>query len=255
MIVGRTVGEVARLAGVTVRTLHHYDEIGLVRPSNRTDAGYRLYEAADLERLQQVLFYRELGFGLDEIGNLMAGPNFDRGAALREQRKLLEAEAVRLGAMIRAVDAAIDAHERGITMNEQDLFEVFGDFDPREYADEARQRWGDTDAYRQSTERTSRYSKQDWREVLAEGEAVARRFAAVMLAGDAATSDAAVEAAEAHRRHIDGRFYECSPAMHSDLGQLYVSDPRFTAYWDRYAPGLAEFVRDAIAANAERAVR
>lgn len=248
----RTVGEVAELAHVTVRTLHHYDEIGLVQPSGRTEAGYRLYDEADLERLQQVLFYRELGFVLEDIASLMADPDFDRGEALRQQRKLLEAEGERLRSMLAAVDAAIAAHEGGYAMNEEDMFEVFGDFDPRHYEQEARERWGDTDAYRQSAERTKRYRKADWQAVMAESEAAADRFAAVLSSGAPPTSDEAVEAAEAHRRHIGDRFYDCPPDMHVGLGQMYMDDARFTEYWERRAPGLAAFVRDAIVANAER---
>ena len=248
----RTVGHVADLAKVSARTLHHYDEIGLVRPSARTDAGYRLYDDGDLERLQQVLFYRELGFRLDDIRGLMTAPDFDRGRALREQRRLLRARAAQVERMLAAVDAAIDAHEKGTPMNSQDMFEVFGDFDPSEYEDEVRERWGDTEAYRQSVERTSRYTKEDWQRAQAEADEVARRFATLMERGEPATGEDAIATAEAHRRHIGDRFYDCSHEMHAGLGEMYVADQRFTEYWDRYAPGLARYVRDAIVANAEQ---
>lgn len=248
---GRTVGEVSRLAGITVRTLHHYDRIGLVRPSGRSASGYRIYDERDLERLQQVLFYRELGFGLEEIRAIMAAPDFERGGALREQRKMLEIEAARLEGLIRAVDAAVDAHDAGISLTDEQLFEVFGDFDPRQYADEVRQRWGHTEAYRQSQQRALRFTQDDWRQVKAEGEEIARRFAQVMTSGEAASSPAADAVVMAHRRHL-GRFYDCSAEMHRGLGELYVEDHRFTAYWDAYAPGLARFVHDAIAAATAR---
>lgn len=244
-----TVGEVARLAGITVRTLHHYDQIDLVKPSGHSAAGYRLYDEHDLERLQHVLFYRELGFGLEEIRDVMAAPDFERGAALREQRRLLEVEATRLQALLRAVEAAIAAHDAGISLTEAELFEVFGDFDPREYSQEVQQRWGHTDAYRESRQRSLRFTQDDWREVAKEGEEIARGFAQVMLSGEAVDGPAVAELVLAHRRHL-GRFYDCSPEMHRGLGDLYVSDARFTTYWDRYAPGLALFVRDAIVAHA-----
>ena len=261
----RTVGEVAELANVTVRTLHHYDEIGLVRPSGRTDAGYRLYDEDDLARLQQVLFYRELGFPLDEIRELMADPGFDRGDALREQRKLLEAESHRLATMLAAVDAAIDAHETGTAMSEDEMFSPFGDwsdddvaetfdgFDPREHEAEARERWGDSDAYRVSAQRAKGYGKEDWAEIKAESEAITQRLAEVLRSGAPATSEEAMDAAEAARRQIDERFYPCPHGMHVALGEMYVADPRFTATYEEVEPGLATFVRDAIRANAARA--
>ena len=246
-----TVGEVAELANVTVRTLHHYDHLGLVVPSARTDAGYRLYDDGDLERLQQVLFYRELGFGLDDIRDLMADAAFDRGDALREQRELLASEVERLRRMVSAVDAAIEAHETGTTMDQASMFEVFGE-QQREWQREAEERWSDTDAWQQSRQRTSGYTKQDWEEVKAESEAIMQRIAEVHRSGARADSEAAMDAVEAHRRQISERFYDCPPAMQVELGEMYVQDPRFRATYEDLSEGLAEWVRDAIAANAAR---
>ncbi|HEX2027197.1 MAG TPA: MerR family transcriptional regulator [Nitriliruptorales bacterium] len=249
----RTIGEVAKLANVTVRTLHHYDEIGLVRPSGRTEAGYRLYDGSDLQRLQTVLFYRELGFPLDDIRAVMADADFDRGQALREQRKLLEAQAHRLERMIAAVDAALQTHERGRTMSDEAMFAVFGD-DQREFREEAEQRWGDTDAWAESRDRTARYTVQDWEDVKAESAAIMARILDAYRLGAAPDSDAAMDAVEAHRRQISARFYECSHEMHVGLGEMYVADPRFTATYEGLAEGLTGWVREAIRANADRAV-
>lgn len=248
----RTVSEVAALAGVTVRTLHHYDELGLVVPSGRTEAGYRLYGTEDLERLQLVLFHRELGFSLTEIRDLLDDPAFDRGEALRSQRDLLVAQARRLEHMITAVDRAIAAHQEGETMTDEVMFEVFGE-DQRELQAEAEQRWGDTDAYRESRRRTRGYTRQDWEELKAESEVITAHIAAVYRAGVAADDVEAMDAVEAHRRQISERFYECSHQMQVQLGETYVSDPRFTATYEALEPGLAVWVRDAIRANAERA--
>lgn len=248
----RTIGEVAKLANVTVRTLHHYDEIGLVRPSERTASGYRLYDDGDLERLQTVLFYRELGFGLDDIAALLREPGFDRGAALREQRALLRARADRVERMIRAVDDAITAHEQGVTMSDEAMFEVFG-ADFREIQREAEERWGDTDAYQQSRQRTAHYTKGDWEDLKAESERITQRIAEVYRSGAAADSEAAMDAVEAHRRQISERFYDCSHDMQVQLGEMYVADPRFTATYEAIEPGLTVWVRDAINANARRA--
>ncbi len=247
----RTVGEVARLANVTVRTLHHYDAVGLVCPSARTEAGYRLYDDEDLARLQQVLLYRALGFGLDEIRALMTAEDFDRGKALHEQRELLAAEADRLDGMIRAVDRAIDAHEKGTTMSDEEMFAVFGE-EQRDLQEEAAERWGDTDAWQQSRRRTGGYTRDDWEAVRAESEAVTARIAEVYRSGAAADSEAAMDAVEAHRQQINDRFYDCSHEMHVHLGEMYLADPRFTASYEQHAEGLARYVHDAIVANAER---
>jgi MerR family transcriptional regulator, thiopeptide resistance regulator len=248
----RTVSEVAALAGVTVRTLHHYDEVGLVVPSGRSDAGYRLYAASDLERLQLVLFYRELGFGLGEIRDLLDGSDVDRGEVLRAQRELLTRQAHRLDRILAAVDEAIAAHEKGETMSDDVMFEVFGE-QQRELQAEAEQRWGETDAYRESRRRTARYTRQDWEELKAESEAIMLRIAEVYRSGAPADSGAAMDAVEAHRIQITERFYDCSHEMQVQLGEGYVQDPRFAATYESIEPGLAVWVRDAIRANAERA--
>jgi len=244
------IGEVARLAGVTIRTLRHYDEIGLLRPGGRSEAGYRLYGDADLARLQQVLFYRELGFGLDEIARVMRKPEFDRHRSLLDQRALLARKRRRLEKVNKAVDDAITADETGIVMNKEEMFEVFGDFDPTEYEDEVKQRWGGTEAYRESARRTRRYTKADWLAIKAEGEPIVTGLADALRAGTPADEPSVTALAEAHRLQIDKWFYPCAPAFHASLGEMYVADPRFTAFWDQFEAGLAAFVRDAFAANA-----
>jgi DNA-binding transcriptional MerR regulator len=247
------VSEVARLAGVSVRTLHHYDEIGLCRPSGRSQAGYRMYAAKDLERLQQVLFFRELDFPLDEIQRILADPDFDVAVALRMQRQLLYDKAARIRALIAAVEAALSAREEGTTMSHQERFAVFGEFDPKAHEDEVRQRWGDSEAYRQSHERSQRYGASDWEKIKAEGDAVFAGLAKLAQAGTPASSEAAMALAEQHRLHIERWFYACPPHMHQGLGELYVHDERFTANIDRYHPGLAAYARQAFAENARRA--
>src|SRR5256885_9475994 len=157
-----SVGQVARLARVSVRTLHHYHQIGLLVPSGHTPAGYRRYVDADLERLQRVLFYRELGFPLEQIVILLDDPAIDAGAHLRRQHELLNRRIVRLEEMVTAVERAMEAAKMGISLTPEERFEVFGDHDPAQYAEEAEQRWGETDAYKQSMQRTQRYTKEDW---------------------------------------------------------------------------------------------
>ena len=246
-----TVGQMAELAGVTVRTLHHYDALGLLAPDARSEAGYRLYEDADCERLQGILFYRELGFGLEEINAILGDPEYDRVGALRHQRDLLVIRKDRLQNMIGAVETALEAHEKGITMTKEEMFEVFGDFDPKAHEAEVEERWSGK-ALDQSKRRTKTYGKDQWKEAMAEGESITVELAERLRAGDAPEDVATMDLAERHRLHIDRWFYECSHEMHAGLGDMYVADPRFTEYYEKYAPGLAAFVKSAIEANRVR---
>jgi DNA-binding transcriptional MerR regulator len=247
---GLTIGAIARLAGVTVRALHHYHRIGLVVPEERTDGGYRLYGRRQVERLQEVLFFRELDFGLDEIRRIVDQSSYDRAAGLARQRTLLVERAGHLQELIEAVDAALDAEQRGTRMTNEEMLEVFGDFDPSRYEEEARQRWGDTEAYRESARRTSRYSRADWERIKQEGAEINEAFLALMARGVPATDPAAAEVAERHRAYLSRWFYECTPEIQAGLGQMYAADPRFTESIDRAGPGLAAYMSEAIAAHA-----
>jgi MerR family transcriptional regulator, thiopeptide resistance regulator len=248
-----TVSQVAEIAGVSVRTLHHYDEIGLLRPSGRSAAGYRLYNDADLARLQQVMFFRELEMPLQEIRKALSDPEFDIAAALRMQRQLLSEKAARLHGLLSAVDAALARLGNEEPMTREEMIQMFDGFDPSAYETEVEQRWGQTEAYQESRRRTARYSKRDWEAIKSEANATFARLADLMTAGIAPDSSEAMDAAEAHRQHIDRWFYPCSPAFHRGLGRLYVDDPRFTANLDKTTPGLAAYAAAAFAANAERA--
>ncbi|WP_218279216.1 MerR family transcriptional regulator [Knoellia remsis] len=247
-----TVGQVASTFGVTVRTLHHYDEIGLLSPSERSHAGYRLYTPEDLERLATIVTYRRLELPLDEVAALLRGEGSMREHLLR-QRDAVMARVDELSALVDAIDTRLERemHEQPATT--EDLKEVFGDGFSDEYQAEAEQRWGDTDAWKQSSERTKRYTKADWEQVKTEQDEVNAAFVAALQSGEPATSEAAMDAAEQARLQIDRWFYDCSPEFHRNLGDLYVEDPRFTATYEEIAPGLAQYVRDAIHANADRA--
>ena len=246
------VGQVAELAGVTVRTLHHYDRIGLLSPSGRTSAGYRQCSLADLDRLHQVLLYRELGFPLEEVATLLDDPSADPEAHLRRQHALLRDRLDRTSAMVAAVEKEMEARSMGISLTPEERFEVFGEHDPAQYDAEVEERWGDTDAYAQSKRRTAAYSKDDWVRIKAEGDDVEARFAAALRAGVAPDSEQAMDIAEEHRQQITRYFYDCPPEMHAGLGRMYVEDERFTAHYEQRAPGLAQYVSTAVQANAAR---
>ncbi|MFE2287711.1 MerR family transcriptional regulator [Streptomyces sp. NPDC059443] len=247
-----SVGQVATFAGVTVRTLHHYDEIGLLSPSGRSHAGHRRYDDADLDRLQRILFYRELGFPLDEVAVLLDDPESDPREHLRRQHALLTDRIDRLQRMAKAVEHAMEAKKMGINLTPEEKFEVFGDKDPEQYAEEAERRWGGTEAYAESQRRVATYTKEDWQGIQDEVADWSARYAALMEAGEPADGEAAMDMAEEHRRHIDERYYDCSYEMHTCLGEMYVADERFKEFYDSMRPGLAEHLRDSIMANAVR---
>jgi len=243
-----TVGRLAEIAGVTVRTLHHYDDIGLLRPSARTSGGYRRYDEQDLERLRLILVYRELGFTLEEIATILADP--DPAAHLRRQHGLLLDRIERLREMVTAIEYLLEAESMGINLTPEEKFEVFGDFDPDAHEAEARERWGGTDAYRESARRTARYTKEDWLAIQAQTADLEQRWVAALDSGVPAESEAAMALAEEHRAQISQHFYECSYEIQVGLAEMYVADPRFRAHYDDQRPGLAQYVHDAIMANA-----
>ncbi|WP_336671265.1 MerR family transcriptional regulator [Tsukamurella sp. USMM236] len=247
-----TVGAIARMTGVSVRTLHHYDEIGLVPPSARTSAGYRAYSDDDVERLHRVLTYRELGFPLEQIATLLDDPSADAMAHLEAQHKLLSERIDRLHRMVAAVEDMMNSKKRGITLTAEEQTEIFGaDWLGEGYADEAEQRWGDTDAWKQSAERTAKLSKDDWKQLKAEGDALEAALADGLARGVAPGSPEANELAERHRAGID-RWYDCDHAMQVCVAQMYVTDHRFMKHYEDIAPGLAQYVVDIVTANAEQ---
>lgn len=244
-----TVGEVARAYGVTARTLHHYDELGLLEPSERSAAGYRLYTAADLDRLAQIVVYRRLEFPLERVRELLDAGAGDLAPHLRRQRAVVQTRRRELAELARAIDTALEAAMNNRPATEHELKALFGD-SFEEWRSEAQVQWGSTDAYRESRRRTKEFTAQDWQAVKDEGARIDRLLVEAATAGGP-SSEAAFAAAEVHRAGIE-RFYRCNYQMHRALADMYLADPRFTAYYENLSPGLAQWLRDAIHANADR---
>jgi len=234
------IGELAQATGVTVRTLHHWEELGLVHARRATN-GYRDYAAEDIARVRSVAAWRELGLSLEEIRRLLAGGATT--AQLEEHRSRLTAEAARLAVMTEAVTRALEARSMGIELDPAEIREVFDGDDPSQHAAEARERWGQTDAYAESHRRTSGYGKADWQRMRAEQDDLEQRMATAMLAGDDGTA-----LAREHQDLISRWFYDCTDELHLGLAALYVGDERFREHYDSRAPGLAQWLHDAIAA-------
>jgi DNA-binding transcriptional MerR regulator len=246
------VKDVARLAGVSVRTLHHYDSIGLLVPGNRTAAGYRLYTDADLFRLQQILIGRELGLPLEEIRRSLDDPRFDRRAALLDQRERLRDRARQSEAMIRAIDAALAALGGSGNRGEVKMEQLFEGFNPAQYDEEARRQWGDSEAFVEAEKRTRRYTADDWKALGAEQAAVYEAAFKALQAGKNPADAEVMDIAERHRLTIDRWFYPCGHGMHRGLASMYESDDRFRQGIDKHGEGLTAFLAEAIRANAAR---
>lgn len=250
-----TVGQVAEQFNVTVRTLHHYDQIGLLTPGEHSPAGYRLYTEQDLTRLQHVVVYRRLGFSLEEIALLLVDESGSNVVAhLRRQREAVMSRLDEMRDLVVAIDQALEQEMSGMKLTRQEQKELFGeDFDD-DYAEEAERRWGDTEAYQESQRRAATYSKEQWVQIKTEGDAINAEFVAAMQAGLPATSERAMDVAEQARLQMDRWFFPMPHEMHRDISDMYIADPRFTKTYEDIAPGLAQYVRDAVHANFDRKV-
>lgn len=240
-----TINRLAELAGVSVRTLHYYDEIGLLKPSRIRSNGYREYAEAELLRLQQIMFFRELDFPLAEIKRVMASQRFDMRAALADQRRLIELKKKRLTGLIATIDKTIKKLNDEDTMNDEELYDAFSDEEQKQYAAEAKERWGTTEAYKQSQERLKKMTKADMAKLKEEGDRFMKVVAATMDKG--ATSPEFQALIDQHYNSLR-IWYEPNLTMYRGLANMYVADPRFTAYYEKYAPGLAQVMRDAMIA-------
>ncbi|WP_174615557.1 MerR family transcriptional regulator [Virgibacillus ihumii] len=241
------VKEVANLVGISVRTLHHYDEIGLLTSEETTESGYRIYSVNDLETLQQILFFKELGFPLKKIKEIIGSPSFDRQEALEMHRNLLLEKRNRLDKMIATVDKTIQDMKGEIKMSNKEKFEGF-DFSHNPYEQEARERWGDK-AVDESNAKINSMSQDEKKAFGDEFNAIYRDLAAIRH--EAPDSDVAQEGIEKWY-HFLNRMGSYSLDAFKGLGQMYVDDERFTKNIDQFGDGLAVFMRDAMAVYADR---
>ena len=236
------INEFARLTGVSVRTLHYYDEIGLLKPAFVDEQnGYRFYDENSLMRMQEILFYRELDFPLKSILEILSSPDYDKQKALAEQRKLLELKKERLERIIDALDGAVKGK---VTMSAFDN----SDYETarKQYEVEAKQRWGETDAYKEHAEKTAKYTKDKWQDVNDGLMAVFAKFAECMKNGNTADSDDAQALVKELKNYITENYYTCTNQILAGLGQMYVADERFKSNIDKNGNGTAEFVSKAI---------
>ena len=243
------ISDVARLTGITVRTLHYYDEIGLLHPETAAESGYRWYGAKEIETMQQILFFRELDFPLKEIGAILSDPHYDRQAVLEKQRELLTMKRDRLNGLLCLL-------EENLKGENQMRFEAFDESEiekiRREYADEVKARWGDTDAYRESEEREAKKTKKDRADEMEAMNDIFRRAAA--LRANAPESPEAQALVKEWQDYISANLYTCTNDILAGLGQMYTADERFQKNLDRFGEGTAEFLSRAIAAYCAKGI-
>ncbi|MFB7327249.1 MULTISPECIES: MerR family transcriptional regulator [unclassified Streptomyces] len=251
-----SVGQVSAFAGVTVRTLHHYDKAGLLSPSGRSHAGYRLYSDADLVRLQQILFYRELGCSLVEIAAILKDPQSNALEHLRARQRQLSEKIARLQRLAEVAERAIEVQQTGVSLTPQERFEVFGEitFD-LSYATEAELKWAQSEGQREAMARAAAHTKEDWRQLMGEAAAWRAELLAAFGKGEPNDGERATDLAEEHRLHIARWFTSCPPDMHCRIADDFVADPRAFALVvppSQQRPGLAAYLCKAIHANTAR---
>jgi DNA-binding transcriptional MerR regulator len=243
-----TVQKLARLAGVTPRTLRYYDKLGLLNPARISGNGYRIYGRSEVDRLQQILFFRELGVGLEQIREMLVSPTFDGVAALREHRAKLMEKRAQLDQLIHNVDRSIAAADGGCEMSDKEKFEGFKREmiaeNERKYGQEARTQYGEAVVER-SNRRLMNMSKQEMDRQTAMAEEIHALLSKAMDDGDPA-GEVAQQAAALHGEWLGAYWPEYDPEAHANLARMYVEDERFKQYYDSRRPGAAEFLRDAV---------
>ena len=233
------IKEFAEFTGVSVRTLHYYDEIGLLRPA-RVDkiTGYRFYDEESLLRMQEILFYRELDFPLKSIGKILSSPTYHKAKALQEQKRLLILKKERLERLISAIDDAAKG---------ENVMKAFDNSEFETYKSEAQERWGNTDAYKEHAEKTKSYGKDQWNSLAADMDRIFGEFALCMKNGDAPDGESAQSLVKKLQSHITENYYHCTKEILAGLGQMYVADERFRKNIDKHADGTAAYASEAIA--------
>jgi DNA-binding transcriptional MerR regulator len=250
---GYTVSRLAKMAGVSVRTLHHYDEIGLLQPRARTAAGYRLYGEQEVLRLQQILFFRELDFALGDIRQIMDDPEFDPLAALEGHRQMLLERAARTGRLLTTIDRTISKlteNDMDEKVTDEELYAGFTAEQKELYEREVREEY-DPELVAESNRRVRNMSKAQWQDLQGEGEALHTALAGLM---DRPPDDPEVQALIARHYAMMNQFYPVSAEIYRGLGQLYVSNQEFRAFYDKIRPGLADFLQPAMAYYAEHSL-
>ncbi|MDF2884545.1 MAG: MerR family transcriptional regulator [Clostridiaceae bacterium] len=243
-----TVQKLSKIAGVSTRTLRYYDEIGILKPARINSSGYRIYGQNEVDRLQQILFYRELGVSLDSIKLIVTSSTFDGNKALREHREKLLAKRQQLDLLIENIDKTLGVSEGRIIMTDSEKFKGFKqkliDENEKKYGEEIREKYGD-EQVEKSNKKFKNMTKEQFDEFEKLGNQVLETLKSAFATGDPA-GELAQKAADLHRQWLCYTWPSYSKEAHAGLAQMYVDDARFTAYYDKEQPGTAAFLRDSV---------
>lgn len=232
------IKEFAIATGVSIRTIHYYDEIGLLTPAYVDKiTGYRYYDENSILRMQEILFYRELDFSLKSIKEILTSPNYDKNKVLNEQKELLILKKERLEKIIFAIDAA---------MKGENVMSVFDNSEFEKYKNEVKEKWGQTEAYTEHSEKTKTYSKEKWNNLASGMDEIMAMFSVCMKNGSEANSVEAQELVRKLQNHISENYYHCTNEILASLGGMYIADERFKNNIDKHAIGTAEYISKAI---------
>lgn len=238
-----TIKELAKIANISVRTLHHYDSIGLLSPIRNKSNQYRIYGEKELLRLQQILFFRELDFGLGEIEIILKSPTFNMVKALRDHRSMIILKKKRLDALVETIDKTIKKVTKNKTMKDEELYDSFSKEEMEKLAQEAKERWGHTEAYKESEKKMRSMTHEQMDVIKKEGDEISKE-AANLIDKDVSSVEVQ-EVIKKHYKHLSN-FYTPNPEMYKGLAEMYIGDTRFTEYFEKYKKGLAQFMHDAM---------
>lgn len=243
-----TIQKLARLSGVSTRTLRYYDEIDLLRPGRINSSGYRIYGQAQVNTLQQILFYRELGVSLHDIGKVLGVPDFDAKKALKSHHERLLERRAQLDVLIANVENTMLYAKGETEMSDKEKFDGFKqkliDDNEQKYGTEIREKYG-KESVERSNQKIKNMSQQDQEQITALNDKLMETLLEAFKTGNPA-GELAQQAAGLHRQWLTFYWDRYSKEAHAGIAQMYVDDPRFTAYYDENQPGLAEFLRDAV---------
>jgi DNA-binding transcriptional MerR regulator len=238
-----TVSQLARMAGASVRTLHHYDAIGLLKPVTRSESKYRYYGVKELLKLQQIMLYKEMDLSLEQIANILDEPGFDTIKALEHHQVLLQGRQQRLAELLETVQKTIkQLKKKTKTMNYEDLYKGFSKEQALEYRKEAAERWGEK-TIADSEQKLMKMGKQNFEALKERGDKIYRSLIPLL---DVSVSDKRVQTLIKDHYEMTGQFFDVTPEIYTNLGKMYVDDERFKSFYNRYHPDLAPFLRDAI---------
>ena len=236
-----SISETSKITNLSIRTLRYYDEIDLIKPSKITDAGYRYYDEKSLEKLQEILFLKELDFSLKEIKEIISNPQYNRKKAMENHKNLLIMKKNRIENLISLLENITNGGS-SMSFKEFDMSDI--QKEQKKYAGEIKERWGETEAYKESENKTAKYSKDKWANLAEEADAIFKEFSAIK--NETETSEKAQALVEKWRAYITKNYYNCTKEILAGLAEMYIGDERFKNNIDKYSEGTAEFMSKAI---------